>query len=124
MSNITTTPDTSPKVTIGQATVSIRLKLETKLIKLSKLLDGISNKAEFKKTSELIKLNQDFSTLPDSFLIASEAITPSRDQSHLDSKELMIISLWPLKIHSMTTSTMDIKDTLNKETIQKELLLL
>lgn len=126
MSNITTTAPMSAKVTIGQALVFTKLKSETKLTKLSKLLDGPSKKEDLKKISESVKLSQHFSTL----LELSQPIFPAQELSEVLSlselKEVTKPTLWPSKITSLMlpeTEDQDSKDTLNKEVMLNEPLL-
>lgn len=123
MFNIITTAPMSAKVTIGQALVFIRLKLETKLIKLLKFLDGPSKTEDLKKISESAKLNQLFSTLLELSPVAFPAQELLEVLSHSELKEVTKPTLWPSKTTSsmlQETEDLDSKDTLNKEVMLNE----
>ena len=115
MSNIISTVGMLPKETTGMAMAFIKLKSEINLIKLLKLLVGIWKKEEFRKILKLVRLDLDYSILLGLYHIVGELIKPSSELLLLDIKELINISLLPLKIPSMTMFTLDIKDIFNKE---------
>jgi hypothetical protein len=110
-----------PKATTGTIMAFTSSKSEMILTLTSKLLDGISKRAELNKTSKLMSLGPDCSTLLVSFLILGDHINLSLELSQLESKVLNSTTLLLLKILSMITSIKATKDTLKKEKTQLEL---
>lgn len=124
MSGITSIIPMSFKETTGQVLGSIKFKLETKLIELSKLLDGTSKMEDFNKILESVKLNQLFSTLLELFQAIFHQVQEESEVLLLsDSKVQTKHSLLHLKNLSLIQPprTEELKDTLNKEVTQKEL---